>query len=441
MFSVEFIFGQGGFMNHLFLRNPLVFAMISAVITVACQTSKPVDSPRVITVAQSGKADVIGNDNAALQKAVDMLHPGDTLEIGQGTFLMNNSLLVPSGVTVRGVAGQTILKKSVGIESFLADDGDYGESQLTVADPHMFQPGMGLSVMDDTLKEGWDVSVTTVTAIDGNVLRISPMTLRDYNVDEKHARVRNNFPVLCAIQTEKVVFENLIVDGSKETNAPLDGCRGGAIYLYISRDAIIRNCVARNYSGDGISFQITNNVQVLGCESYGHTGFGIHPGTGSDKPTVKDCHIHDNGQVGLFLCWRVRHGQFANNVIENNGQYGISIGHKDTDNVFVGNTVSGNGFCGVYFREETFKNSGHRNTFKENKVLNNGNQQRGYGFYVEPHAGEITIVNNRISDTRSAKDRTQRYGVYKTAAAGSIQMQDNTMEGHVERDYYEVKQR
>ncbi len=395
--------------------------------------------PKTIKVAQSGAADVIGNDDGALQKAAGLLRAGDTLEIGPGTYRMNNSLFIPSRVTVRGVPGQTILMKSPGIESRLIEDGDYGESQLRVADPGKFQRGMGLSVMDDALNSGWDISVTTVVGVDGNILRLHPMTLRDYNVDEKHAKVRNSFPILCAVETEGVTFENLIVDGNKGENGYLDGCRGGAIYAYISRDLTVRNCVARNYNGDGISFQITDNVQVLNCESFGHTGFGVHPGTGSDRPTVKDCRIHDNGQVGLFLCWRVRHGQFLNNTIEKNGKYGISIGHKDTDNAFIDNTVSGNDFCGVYFRRETFENSGHRNTFRNNRILDNGSDTEGYGFYVEPHAGDMIIAANRIAETRAGKERTQRWGIYKKAGAGSMKLQDNTMTGHMEKDYFESK--
>src|SRR5437660_1308943 len=84
--------------------------------------------PRTLTVALSGKADVVGSDSTALQKAADMLRAGDILEIGPGTYQMNNSLLIPSGVTVRGVPGQTILQKSPGVESLLTEDGDYGES-------------------------------------------------------------------------------------------------------------------------------------------------------------------------------------------------------------------------------------------------------------------------------------------------------------------------
>jgi parallel beta-helix repeat protein len=409
------------------------------VLAAGCRkTPVPDASPRVIKVAQSGTADVIGADNTALQKAADMLRPGDTLELGPGTWQMNNSLFVPSKVTVRGIPGQTILMKSPGVESSLVEDGDYGEHQIKVADPQKFRPGMGLAVIDDESSSGWDVSITSISGVEGKTLFLGPMTLKDYNASEKHARVKNTFPILCAIQTDGVVFENLIVDGNKEQNPYLDGCRGGAIYLHISKNAIIRKCTARNYNGDGISFQITENIQVIDCDSYGHAGYGAHPGTGSDKPVVRNCRFHDNGEVGLFLCWRVRHGEFVDNVMENNGRYGISIGHKDTDNLFVNNTVSGNGFCGVLFRRENFSNSGHRNTFKENKILNNGGIKEGYGFYINPEATDIRIENNRIAETRSGDARTQRYGVYKKPRSGSVSMQGNIMEGHAVKDYFEA---
>jgi parallel beta-helix repeat protein len=395
---------------------------------------------KTVTVAQSGPADFVGADDAVLQKAVDSLEPGDTLEIGPGIYQMENSLFVASRVTVRGRPGQTILQKGTGAECLLTEDGDYGESQLRVTDPQKFRPGMGISVSDKLLNSGWDVSVTTVKAVEGDLLKIDPMTLRDYNVDQQHAQVRNTFPILCAIETDGVVFENLIVDGNRAANAYLDGCRGGAIYLYRSKNAMIRNCIARNYNGDGISFQITDNVQVVNSESYGHSGYGIHPGTGSPRASVKGCRIHHNGEVGLFLCWRVRGGRFEDNVIENNGKYGISIGHKDTDNLFVNNRITANGFCGVYFRKETFKNSGHRNTFSGNKVVNNGAQKEGYGFYIEPQAGDLVITKNQIAETRTGSSRTQRYGVYKAVGAGSVTIQDNQMGGHVEKDIFEVSQ-
>lgn len=393
-------------------------------------------SSRTVTVAQSGPADVVGNDSAALQEAVHLLKPGDTLSIGPGTYEMHNSLFVPSGVTVRGTPGKTILMKSRGIESVLIEDGDYGENTLIVAEPEKFRPGMGIAVLDDILKGDWNVSISTVIGVKGPNLTINPRTVRDYDVERNHAKVRNTFPILCAMHAEKVVFEDIIVDGNRAQNAYIDGCRGGAIYLYDVRDAIVRNCTARNYNGDGISFQITDNVQVLNCESYGHAGFGIHPGTGSNRPQVKGSRMHHNGDIGLYLCWRVRHGLFEDNVIEENGRHGISIGHKDTDNQFVNNTITRNGSSGVYFRKETLKNSGHRNTFRNNQVLDNGDARSGYGFYISPSAGDLVIETNRIAETR-ASGGTQRIGIYKEAGAGSVQARNNKMSGHIESDYRE----
>ncbi|MEO8659649.1 MAG: right-handed parallel beta-helix repeat-containing protein [Bryobacteraceae bacterium] len=383
-------------------------------------------APRTITVAQSAPADVVGADSAALQKAAQMLNPGDTLVIGPGTYEMNNSLFVPSGVTVRGTKDKTILKKSRGVESALAEDGDYGESALAVAEPQKFRPGMGVSIVDDKLNSGWDITVTSVADIKGPYLILNPITVRDYDQENLHAKVRNVFPILAVMNAANVTLEDITVDGNKDENAYIDGCRGGAIYLYNVRDIIVRNCTARNYNGDGISFQITENVQILNCDSFGHTGYGVHPGTGSARPLVKGCRLHNNGQIGLFLCWRVRHGRFEDNSIEDNGRYGISIGHKDTDNEFLNNTVARNGSTGVYFRKESPKNSGHRNVFRNNTVVDNGNAKDGYGFYISDATKDIVIEKNKIADTRKA-GATQKVAIFKTPGAGAVASSGNDL--------------
>ena len=174
----------------------------------------------------------------------------------------------------------------------------------------------------------------------------------------------------------------------------------------------------------------------MNSESYGQSGYGVHPGTGSANSVVENCRMHHNGDIGLFLCWRVRHGRFSNNVIEDNGHYGISIGHKDTDNEFTGNTIARNGVSGVYFRRETLMNAGHRNIFRKNKVLDNGSAKAGYGFYVQPPTGDIVIEDNQIADTRTT-NRTQRYAVYKVKGAGSVRVENNTMEGNIAGTYFE----
>jgi hypothetical protein len=83
-----------------------------------------------------------------------------------------------------------------------------------------------------------------------------------------------------------------------------------------------------------------------------------------------------------------------------------------TDNEFTENMIARNGVSGVYFRNETWLNSGHRNTFRKNNVLDNGGEKTGAGFQIEPKAGDTVIEDNQLADTRTT-GRTQRYGIYK----------------------------
>ncbi len=78
---------------------------------------------RTVTVAPSGQADVIGSDSIALQKAADLLKTGDTLVVRAGTYTMENSLFVPSNVTVRGEPGKTILRKGASKQHHSRPDG------------------------------------------------------------------------------------------------------------------------------------------------------------------------------------------------------------------------------------------------------------------------------------------------------------------------------
>ena len=150
--------------------------------------------------------------------------------------------------------------------------------------------------------------------------------------------------------------------------------RGAGVFLYRGFGTVIRGCTVKNYNGDGISFQQSNDVVVENCTSEDNASLGIHPGSGSQRPVVRNCIARANGEDGLFLCWRVRHGLFEDNLLEANGRFGISIGHKDTDNLFVENVATGNGRHGLYFRDESAPMAGHRNRFVRCTITGNGAQ-------------------------------------------------------------------
>src|SRR6266566_4854958 len=376
------------------------------------------------------ESDIIGADNRALQGAVDYIAGlgGGVVEIGEGDFLMHDSLHLRSFVTVRGIAGKTVLRKARATSSSLALDGDYGEEQFTVAKAEGFTVGDGVAVWDSNAR-GFHATVARITGRRGNTFSIDTPLNADCMVANK-AQAATVFPVVTGYDIEGARVENLIIDGNKEDNVNLNGCRGGGIFLYRGFGAVIENCFVRNYHGDGISFQQSNDVLVQGCVSENNAGLGIHPGSGSQRPVVRGCVARGNGEDGLYLCWRVRHGLFEKNILENNGRFGISIGHKDSDNLLRENEVRSNDQDGVFFRNETEGMAGHRNRLENNVIENNGDGAEAAGIRVRGETGGLVFKNNVIRDTRPPGARKQATGIRIEEQAGEVILDGNRIEAN-----------
>jgi len=175
-------------------------------------------------------------------------------------------------------------------------------------------------------------------------------------------------------------------------------------------------------------------VSVRGCTSEGNAGLGFHPGSGSQRPVVRECLARGNGEDGLFLCWRVRHGLFEKNVLENNGRFGISIGHKDTDNFLHDNVVRSNQQDGVFFRNETLGMAGHRNRLENNLIENNGVTTEASGIRVRGETKDLVFRNNIIRDTRPPESRKQLVGIRIEEQAGEVVLDGNTIDAKTRID-------
>ena len=72
----------------------------------------------MVSVGSAG-ADVVGNDDAAVQKAVERVAAagGGIVLIKAGTYTLNNSIRLASHITLRGEGPErTILKKAPGVK-------------------------------------------------------------------------------------------------------------------------------------------------------------------------------------------------------------------------------------------------------------------------------------------------------------------------------------
>jgi len=393
-----------------------------------------------ITVGKNN-SHLIGDDNRALQAAVDYIAGlgGGIVEINEGEYVMYDSLHLRANVTVRGKKGsprdslrRTVLRKADAAVSALALDGDFGEQQITLEDPTGFEAGYGVAIWDDKAG-GFHTTVARITGRNDNTFSIDKPLMADCMVSNK-AKAATVFPVVSGYHIEGARVENLIIDGNKNSNVHLNGCRGAGIFLYRAFGTVIQDCVVRNYNGDGISFQQSNDVVVVDCVCEKNTYLGIHPGSGSQRPRVRNCAARGNGTDGLFLCWRVRHGLFEDNILEGNGRFGISIGHKDSDNLLRRNIVRLNHRDGVFFRNETLGMAAHRNRLEENIIENNGVGGEAAGIRIRGHTNNLVFKNNIIRDTREDESQRQTVGIRIEEQVGQVILDGNQIKAKIEVD-------
>ncbi|MFM8802473.1 MAG: right-handed parallel beta-helix repeat-containing protein [Planctomycetia bacterium] len=379
--------------------------------------------------------DLIGRDNRVIQAAIDTvaaLDAGDApriVEIGPGRFLMRDSLHLRSHVVVRGTPGRTVLVKAPAATSRLVLDGDYGEEQITVAEPDGFAVGNGVAVWDDNVKY-FHITVARITGrtgADGTFTLDQP--LRGDCMVKRNAVAATVFPVVSGYDVRGVRLEHLEIDGSRDTNPFLDGCRGGGIYLSRGYGAQIHGCTVHGYNGDGISFQQSNDVVITDTVCRDNAGHGFHPGSGSHRTVMRRCRAEGNGEDGMFVCWRVKHGTFEENVFAGNRRNGISIGHKDTDNLLRSNTIRANASDGILFRDEIPGMAADRNRIEGNTIEDNGSPGRAAaGIRIRGVTADNVFVDNVIRDTRPEADRGQATGIAIEAAAGANAVSDNRIE-------------
>jgi len=388
---------------------------------------RPAFHARTITVG-GDTSDVRGFTSAAIQTAVDALRPsgGGTVKIRPGLYTVTSPIRLFSNVTLIGSGPSTILKKCGGARTRFTDDADYGELHVTVEDASGFAEGMAVQVFDADQNDGWDVTTANITKIEGKVLTLDDYLVRDYRSD-RGGTVSNACSIVSAVDAENVTVADLTVDGNRKDNDPLNGCRGGGVYLHKVKRALVANVTVKQFDRDGISWQITEDVTVRNCDVSGCANAGLHPGTGSPRTLIEGNTSHDNDGFGLFVCWRVTDGIVRDNRFHDNGGDGVCTGHKDADMLFEGNAIYGNAGNGILFRNENKSNAPHRNVFRNNTVENNGRKNGGYGFSFDSPSEGVVLEGNTI---RNTGDGRQKAAVRIDTNGLPVSLRNNRISGH-----------
>jgi hypothetical protein len=413
----------------------LIFICLFSGTSLYCQSIGLVDVNRaqqVITVGGYG-ADVPGFSSGAIQIALDAIKTrgGGTVKLNPGTYEITGPIRLSDNTSLIGSGKETILHKCDGFKTSFIIDADWGMQKAVVKDASGFKIGMGIQLYDDEHNQGWAVTTAMITDIEENVIYFDNRTVNDY-IASLNGIVSNGCSIIEAVGVENVKIADLAIEGNKNTNDYINGCRGGGVYIHKSKNCVVENVKISNFNGDTFSWQITENITLSGCEAAYGNGLGFHPGTGSDHSVVENCVSHDNKGDGIFLCWRVQNGIFRNNTIYANGDNGFSIGHKDTDNLFEDNHVYENANQGVLFRNENEQNSGHRNTFRNNIIENNGMKNESCGFYIGGETHDITIINNII---RSTGRGNQSIAIFVGKKCSKVTASENKISGSKEIVY------
>jgi hypothetical protein len=372
------------------------------------------------------KADLIGSSHAVIQAAIDMVARlgGGTVRVLPGTYRLRNAVRLQSNVRLVGSGVESILLKEASCSTKLVEDSDWYDQEVTFADATGFAVGDGVCLRArDAHSRARVVIKRTLVARSGNRFRLD-RPLRENLWLDGEATASSLFAILDGDRVEDVVLEDLCLDGNKANNANLDGNYAGCIFLQDCNRFHIRNVTAKNYNGDGISWQICHDVRVEDCHSHDHTGLGLHPGSGSQRPVMRGNRLERN-QIGLFFCWGVRGGLAEKNRLVGNA-VGLSIGHRDTDNLVRDNDIRGSKTVGVLFRPERGKAfAPHRNRLEDNRLDDNGPEGCA-AIDIQGEVENVTLVGNTLRESRGAG---RRVGVRIGAKVGKVEMKENRVTG------------
>lgn len=378
-----------------------------------------------LTVGQTD-GDLRGKDDKAIQAGIDYLSRlgGGTLLLLPGEYLLQNALYLAPRTTLRGSGADTVLKKAPSVETNLLQDSDWFEYGVKVKDARGFSVGGGIMLRSSTGPGAWqyDVLQATITAVQDNTVFVDRLILKNFWLD-KQATASTIFPLITADHADDVSVENLVLEGNREENAHINGNFAGAVFIQECHRWRFKNVIARNYNGDGFSFQVCDDIRFQNCQALNNADLGFHPGSGSQRPVFRNC-VAKGNRLGLFFCWGVSDGRVEDCALSDNRRYGISIGHRDTDNVIRSCTIERNGQVGILFRKEANSFlSGHRNRIENCLIRDNGSQQGGIGIDIQGTTSDIFILQNRLENHAA---QNQKIAIRIGAQAGNIKLQDNT---------------
>ena len=392
-------------------------------------------APRIkVTVGTSG-TDFQGRDDLAIQAAVEYVaaQGGGTVEVRPGLYRLQNSVRLHSGIELIGCGPETVLQKEPSATVAVTADSDWYDTHVTVADTTPFRVGGGVLLRGKCPHYGSEqVVIHTVRAIAGQTLWLKSQARGADGASHTGnfwvgygATASTLFSLVTANWASDIRVANLRLDGNRGQSADLNGNYGAGMYFQDCERVHVDSVHVTNLESDCLSFQIVHDLTVENCE-FVNAVQGIHPGSGSQRPRIRNNRVRQCTRHGLSWCWGVRDGIAENNLIED-CPVDISIGHRDTDNIMRGNTVRRCSLGGLVYRDDPPHQAAHRNLVEGNLFEDIGTLAApGCGIDLNGPVEDNILRANRIVCTRPG---LMRAGIRVGPRVTRLELDRNVVEG------------
>jgi hypothetical protein len=334
----------------------------------------------ILTVRQSGPADLVGSDDVVLKAACDRLRTrGGTLVLGPGRYVVRRSLLLPANLVLRGEPGAVLALPS---PSLTAADAPAGARELVLAGAHEFVasavvqilPPVGSAFFSDGHTRALELQV--VEKVEGPTLRLhAPLAL----TVPAGSRVGYPHKLLQVHQDGLATIESLAFEGGRVEALPMPGhsqrcalwasapfgfeearkgppgrgvtvrhCRfsdwyGRGVALYHQVDGLVEGCLFERIADEAIDLDhFVERFRIVGNEVR-DAAWGIVLNDASRN--VVEYNRIQGGEIGIWSWWydkTPRQGINEENVIRHNFVRGTRAAPIHVDRTCVRYTIEHN---------------------------------------------------------------------------------------------------
>ena len=357
---------------------------------------------------------------SGIQEAIDALpKEGGTVIIPGGTYTIRRSVLLRSGVTVRGQGSSTVIKRPAEFRTKILKKLEANAKTAVLNKAGILKQGDQVFIKD-RVKVGWHGRHAVITAVQDNKVTLENRHRRGHHhyLPSRGAFCANWFPAFWLWDADSVCIEDLTIDGNIEKHRSRRAdFVVAAVHTRGGRNISVINITVQNWPGDGISIQKTDGAMINGCTVENCRGHGLHPGSGAVNTIWEGNMVRNNTRDGFFFCVNVKHAAVKNNLFLSNGQNGIGgLGKGDRYNIVSGNICAGNAFYGIEAAHSIC------NIIQGNVCRNNCTRRGSAAIFLKNHRDNIVRDNLCIDDRAHP---SQKKGVISQEPSGENIIENN----------------